>query len=712
MMVKLRWRSFGRRQVWLAVIGLMGLGCGAYAWQAVLQSRSPNVLLITLDTTRADRLQCYGYSPALTPALDSLAAEGVLFERAYTPVPMTLPSHATMMTGLYPPEHGLVANGRGRLDEHHSVLAEIFRDAGYDTAAFVASFVLHSTFGLQRGFATYDDDLTNSDPTEFGLHRQQDGRQIVDSALAWLQQRRGRRFFCWVHLYDAHEPHVSHADEFGDRFQDHLYDGEIAYVDRQIARLVKYLEANGPRERTVIVVVADHGEGLGDHEEQHHGLTLYNAVVQVPWIWSGPGIARTGRRIVQPVSLVDLRPTLLSSVGLRDPARTSGRSLQAALSGGELETVACYSATDVPMLDLGWSPLQSLTTAEWKYIRSPEVELYDMIADSQETQNVAAAHPDQVRALEDQLATLERNMVQGQPVAVKLSPKEMQKLNSLGYPGGGNSIRQPAARGRVLPDIKRMLPFHNRVEAARRLMSEGDLAEAEMRIREVIDEAPDFMAAQTSLASVLASQKKFAESRELLESVLEHEPDNVQARFQLGSTFVENQQFAEAAAEFRRSLAVDPNAEKSMFELAQVLVKVDRVAEAEQMFHETLEHDPMHVGARVSLANLLLSQKRAAEAEQQYRQALIYAPGSVRAHGRLAILLAQQNRVAEAEQHFQRALELAPNSAHVRLNYATFLIGQARVGEAISQLVEAHLLNPDDPETNRRLQQARSRQQK
>lgn len=712
MMVKLRWQPFRRRYVWLAVIGLAGLACGTLTWQAVLQSRRPNVLLITLDTTRADRLQCYGYSSGLTPALDSLAAEGVMFERAYTPVPMTLPSHASMMTGLFPPEHGLVTNGRGRLDPHLSVLAEVFRDARYDTAAFVASFVLHSTFGLQRGFATYDDDLTHSDPSEHGLFRQRDGRQVVDSALAWLQQPRRGPFFCWVHLYDAHEPHMTHVDEFGDRFQDRLYDGEIAYVDRQVGRLLQHLKAHGLRERTVVVVVADHGEGLGDHEEQDHGLTLYNAVLQVPWIWAGPGVAHPGRRISQPVSLVDLRPTLLASVGLRDPAHPSGRNLRDALSGGELEAVASYSATDVPLLDLGWSPLQCLTTAEWKYIRSPEVELYDLTTDSQETRNVAPAHPDRVRALEGQLAAWERKMVKRQGVAVKLSAKELRTLKSLNYVAGGNPVRPPAATGRTLPDVKRMLPFYNRVEAARRLLSEGDVTEAEAQIRKVVDEAPDFLAAQTSLASVLARQKKFAESREFLDNVLAHEPDNAQARFQLGGIFIENQQFTEAAEEFRKSLAVNPNAEESMFALAQVRVKLGQVEEAEQVFHEVLEHDPLHANARVAFANLLLGQKRAAEAEIQYRQALIDAPGSVEAHGRLAILLAQQNLLPEAEQHFQRAVELAPNNADVHFNYATFLMGQSRVGEAVGQLEEAHRLNPEDPQTKMRLQQARSRLQK
>jgi arylsulfatase A-like enzyme len=322
-------------------LGLSALALGLFGWRSLAVSPRPNVLLITLDTTRADRLGCYGYTPALTPAIDGLAARGVLFERAYTPAPLTLPSHASMMTGLFPPEHGLLVNGRGRLGENVSTLAEVFRDAGYDTAAFLGSFVLHSKFGLDRGFKEYDDDMTNTDPTEDGLHRQRDGIWVVDSALAWLQKRRTKPFFCWVHLYDAHAPYLAHTEDFGDRFADSPYDGGIAYVDLQVQRLVNHLEGNGLTEQTLIVVVGDHGESLGEHDEKEHGLTLYGSVLRVPWIWAGPGATSAGRRVLQPVSLIDLRPTLLETVGLGEPSRASGRSLHAALVGRPIDPESC-----------------------------------------------------------------------------------------------------------------------------------------------------------------------------------------------------------------------------------------------------------------------------------------------------------------------------------------------------------------------------------
>jgi arylsulfatase A-like enzyme/Tfp pilus assembly protein PilF len=703
-----RWEPFRRRRVGLVVFGLAALATGLLGWRAVVHSRPPNVLLITLDTTRADRLGCYGYALALTPTLDALAAEGVLFERACTPAPLTLPSHASMMTGLYPPEHGLVSNGRGRLDENIPTLAESLRDAGYDTAGFIGSFVLHSKFGLQQGFASYDDDMTNTRPTEHGLHRQRDGVQVVDSALAWLTQRRTKPFFCWVHLYDPHNPYLAHADEFGDRFQDRPYDGEIAYVDRQVQRLVKHLDSNQFRERTLVVVVGDHGENLGEHDEEEHSLTLYDSVLHVPWIWAGYGASAKGRRVPQPVSLVDLRPTILEAVGLRDRGPTSGRSLVAALSGKNIAAGNCYSATDDPLLEHGWSPLRSLTTAGWKYIRSPEVELYDLLSDPQEALNLAAARPEQVQELELQLAALERTMVVRQGEAVNLSTHERRALESLGYARAQDSLYQPVAPGEQLPDVKRMLPLYNEVEAAHKLLFKGDAPAAEKRLRELSDRAPDYTRPRRYLAEALTRQKKLSESREVLQTVLKQDPDNSEAHFQLGVVCWEERQFPEAVKEFRRALVINPNAEGSLFALAQALVQIGQLPEAEQSFRQALDQDPAHVEAHVALGNLLGRQKRTAEAEQHYRQALKYTPGLVEAHDRLAILLAGQQRLDEAGEHFQQAAELSPKNAELQYNYGSCLLLQGRRDEAIRSLEEALRLNPQHLQAKMRLEQARS----
>jgi arylsulfatase A-like enzyme/Tfp pilus assembly protein PilF len=707
-MGKSNWQPFRRRPVRLAVLGLSALALGLFGWRSLAVSPRANVLLITLDTTRADRLGCSGYARALTPTLDELAARGVIFERAYTPAPLTLPSHASMMTGLYPPEHGLITNGRGRLDDRIPTLAEIFRDAGCDTAAFVGSFVLHSKFGLERGFALYDDDMTNTRPTEHGLHRQRDGARVVDSALAWLQKRRKKPFFCWVHLYDAHFPYDPHVDEFGERFKDAPYDGEIAYLDRQIQKLLNYLQANRLSSETLIVVVADHGESLGDHEEAEHGLTLYNSALGVPWIWAGPGIPAAGRRVPQPVSLVDLRPTLLEAVGLPDRGATSGRSLCAALAAKEIEPGNCYSATDDPLLEHGCSPLRSLATANWKFIRTPEVELYELSSDPQETRNLAADRPEQVRKMDEELKLLEGTMTATAAAAVELSSKERQALASLGYLGGKAAPSQPAPEGKELPDVKRLLPIYKKLQAAHRLLVGGDATGAEERLRELSREAPDYLPAQRYLAVALKKQNRLGESREIIEQVLERDPDDSEAHFERGAGFWEQKRFAEAAEEFRESLAINPHAEGSLFALAQALVQLGQFDEAERSYREALEQDPVHVEAHVSLGNLLKSQKRVAEAEEHYREALKYTPGLVEAHDNLAILLSEQERWAEAGEHFRRAVELAPQNPQLQYNFGTFLLLTGHFDEAVRALEESVRLDPQHPQAGKRLERARS----
>jgi arylsulfatase A-like enzyme/Tfp pilus assembly protein PilF len=699
-----RWQSFRRRRLGLLACALAALTIGFTGWRAFALSRRPHVLLITLDTTRADRLGCYGYGPAFTPALDSLAAQGVLFEKACTPAPLTLPSHASMMTGLYPPEHGLITNGRGRLASSVPVLAETFHDAGYDTAAFVGSFVLSSKFGLQRGFTTYDDDMTNTEPTEYGLHRQRDGRRVVDAALAWLQLRE-RPFFCWVHLYDAHHPYLSHADEFGEQFEERPYDGEIAYVDRQVGRLVDFLHANRLWERTLVVVVGDHGESLGEHNEEEHSLTLYNSVLRVPFLWAGRGATAAGRRVTEPVSLIDLRPTLLETAGLRDPARTSGRSLCAALVGGQVAARDCYAATDDPLLEHGWSPLRSLTTAAWKYIRSTEVELYDLASDPQELRNLASDRPMPVKEMEEKLAALERSMAMRQGESVELSPQERRALTSLGYLGGQNSRNAVAASGDQLPDVKRMLPVQNAVDRARKKFSSGQLAEAERESRSILTDTPNYVEAELLLAESLAAQEEFAAAREVLDRILARDARQSKAHFQIGLMEIAQNRRESAVQHFLQELDAKPDQVGVLYNLGLTFAQLGQPQEARRYYEEALELDPMYVNAHIALG-LALTQERPQEAAEHYRRALAYNPGAVEAHANLAILLAGQQQMKEAEEHFAAAARLDPRNPETRFNYGTFLMVSGRPGEAINELSEALRLKPDHAQARERLQQA------
>ena len=694
-----------KRAVLGSVLVLMAipLAGGIWWWSS---RPTINILLITLDTTRADRIGCYGYQPAQTPTLDELAAKGVRFERAYTPAPLTLPSHSSLMTGLYPPEHGLRTNGKGKLPTEIPTLAENLTKAGYDTGGFVASFVLNAKFGLNRGFAAYDDDMSGTDPTEHGLHRQRPGSRVVDLALNWLRQPRRKPFFCWVHLYDPHFPYVPHTDEFGDRFQKRPYDGELAYVDGQVKRLLAHLDSTGQRERTLIVVVGDHGEGLDEHGEHEHGVTLYNSVLHVPWIWSGPHV-KSGGLIKQPVCLVDFWATLADTLGTSRPVQQSGRSLRKALQGGEISPGEYYGATDDPLLEHGWSPLRSLTTVQWKYIRTPDVELYDLLADPHETKNLASARPAQIKDCEQRLAALERRMTPREGAGVLLSPQEERALRSLGYLAG--DAKELPAQGEPLPDVKRMLPRHNALNRVRDQLAAGKLAEGEQALRRLLAEDPKHLKPQFLLAEVLIAQSNYTDGQQLLNEIIKHHPDESDAWFQLGLIEAAQQRDAQAVPHFLKALQLKSDQIGAMYNLGLALTRLGKPNEAQSYLEEALEIDPAFVNAHIALGTAISVQGGVVEAIDHYRQALAYDSGAVEAHSNLAILLTGQNQMGEAGQHFAQAAKLAPDNPETRFNYGTFLLVTGQPQQAATEFEATLRLKPDHEQARQRLQGIRGK---
>src|SRR5579871_5279637 len=416
-------------RIWGAIVGLLAIGMAA-AYCLWPRTRL-NVILVTLDTTRADRIGCYGYPRARTPALDALAERGILFEAARTPIPVTLPAHASMLTGLYPPEHGLHSNSRARLGAKVPCLTEILRDAGYDTGAFVGSFVLNSKFGLNRGFQTYDDDLSSSESSNPLADRRRSGRVVVDSALAWLQSPRERPFFCWVHLYDPHFPYEARQETFGEEFVERPYDAGIAFADRQVQRLRDFLRDKQLEETTLVIVAGDHGESLMEHNEPEHGFLLYDSTLRVPFILSGPKFFKSGARVSTPVSLADLMPTVLDCLELPLRTPTSGQSLKQALIGQSIASRPLYAETDIPFLDNRWAPLHAVVSGNWKYIETTRAELYDLSKDAAESQNLVESESSQASEMRRLLHEIWGKMKPRDANSVSLSAEERRIMESL-----------------------------------------------------------------------------------------------------------------------------------------------------------------------------------------------------------------------------------------------------------------------------------------
>ncbi len=696
-----------QRRLVFAVTVFAGFVAAAYLSGFFSRSRPTiNVLLITLDTTRADRLGCYGYQKAATPALDGLAAQGVLFERAYSPAPLTLPSHATMFTGLYPPEHGLRTNGRGRLDPSIPTLPKIAADAGYDTGAFVASFVVDSKFGLDPGFAVYDDDLSTVEAADEAIHRQRDGKLVVDAALAWLKQPREKKpFFCWVHLYDPHFPYLDHEAQFGTQFAGRPYDAEIAYTDLQIKRLLAQLDAAGLAEQTLVVVVGDHGEGLGDHVERTHGYTLYESTQHVPFLFRLPGKVAAGYRAAEPVPLTDLTPTLIDLLGLGKPAAMTGRSVTTALSGKPIEGRACFAATDDPFLQNGWSPLQCLVSGDWKYIRTTKPELYNLQLDPGETNNVAGQDKPQLAKMELLLDDLLRGLVPRQTASVQLSAEERRALESLGYLGGRRD-GAAAATGDELPDVKDMLPFDVASQEAQDLLHAGKIKPAIERFRAIIAKSPAHLASRVFLGEALQHAGQLKEAIASYQEALKIKPDSANALVHLGAAYVTQGRINDAITQFDEAVRVEPESSAARYNLGLALAQLNRLDEAVEHYHAAIQHDEAFPDVHAALGNALITLGQSDEAIQQFQQEVKINPRAVEARMNLAVLLSKSDPQA-AHGYLLEAVKLAPTNPQAQYNLGAFLLLQDKASEAITPLAEALRLMPDHPRAKNELEKAR-----
>lgn len=687
-----------RRKRWLvltcgATVLLIGAGLAYYS-QTYWPHRL-HIILVTLDTTRADRIGCYGYSPAKTPALDALAREGVLFERTYTPVPLTLPSHASLFTGLYPPEHGLLINGRGRLADQIPVLAEMLRDANYDTAAFVSSFVLDSKFGLERGFQTYDDDLSGAGPVHDSSHRRRPGDEVMHAALKWLEARTTRPCFCWIHLFDAHAAYDPRPDVFGDAFLEQPYDAGVAYADRQLQKLLDLLRTHKWAARSLVVVVGDHGEGLMDHHEESHSLQIYDATMRVPMVIAGPAVHKPGHRVLSPVSLVDLLPTILDCAGLPERRNLSGRRLTPALAGQALEERACYVATDAPFVLEGWAPLHGVVTQNWKYIHTVRPELYDLSVDPQESHNLADAQPARLRELADVLQEIESRMQSRQALDVKLSAQEQKTLESLGYAAGRGSAMS-AESTEHLPDVKDMIVHHNRIESARLLLGEGQLLEAVNAAGSVLEQRPHYASARMLLGDAQMLQMKYPAAAETYKTALTDRPQDPFLHARLGSALAAQEQDQGALDEYRQALEIDPGFAQCHLDLAQVLLRLGNLVEGTRELEEAIHCDPALLEAHMQLGRLMSRTGRSREATAHYDTVLKLDPTHTIARLNLASALSNQGRVVEAAAQARKASELDPQSFDAKFHLASILLLQNRPDEAIVTLREALKLRPED----------------
>lgn len=622
--------------------------------------------MITIDTLRADHLGSYGYSNATTPHLDQLAREGVRFEKAFTPVPLTLPAHASILTGTYPSYHGIRDNSGFVLPREQATLAEILQKSGYATAAFVGAFVLDSKFGLDQGFDHYYDDfdLTRYENVSPG-YIQRRGDIVVQQALHWLEQNRRNRFFAWVHLYDPHDPYTP-PEPYASRHPARPYDGEIAFTDTNVGSLVSWLRKNQLDENTLIVVVGDHGESLGEHGEDKHGFFIYNASLHVPLIVRFPRAENAGKVVFSHVSSVDLLPTIAQILQIDRallPRTIQGNGLLSLILGKAPNYRAdLYAECYYPRLQFGWSELRAIISGSHKYVLAPKPELYDLSRDFDEKNNLLSEN--QVLAnrlrqnLKDLIASFTNKTTAGQAQS-RLDPETIEKLRSLGYVAlsmgdAGNDDFQSR------PDPKDEIGTYNQLVDLFELSSRGDYQSVIPRYREIVGKQP---------------QLKIV-------------------RYKLGQAYFHTGNYEAALEEFKQAIALSGDAALAAFDLAQTYMKLNRIDDAILGFQRTLQLDPEHHRARTNLGVLYKNQGRIKEAIAEFQKALEIVPNSVYALNNLGHAYSLAGRHLEAVEILKKAIALSPDQALLYANLGVIYQRMGLMEEAQQQFEKARQLNP------------------
>ena len=640
----------------LLTLLLLSLYAGATTPPKPVAAVHPNIILITLDTTRADRMGFLGSTRGLTPNLDALAKQSVVFSRAYAHVPLTTPSHASIFTGTYPQYNHLNYMGQPLADDL-PYLPDLLKHNGYRTAAFVGSMIIDNknpvAAGFGRGFGTYDAPFHNRAKGEDRYKSvERRAEAVVDSVLSWLNKPRQGPFFIWVHCYDAHAPYDP-PEPYKTRYASEPYDGEIAYTDSAMGKLFAGLRARGLYDKAVIAVMADHGEGLGAHGEQRHGVFLYDDTIHVPLLFKLPGQRLAGEHLEGRVRLVDVAPTLLQEAKLPVPAAMQGESLVGVMTAGSATSPQnadrpAYAESDYAHRAFGWSALRSWRTGKYLYVDAPERELYDQSIDPGALKNLAPEARAVADTMQAQSDAFRRKTARTESARATLSPEQSESLRALGYVGTDTSpVAEGADRG---PDPKGRTLAVDLLDDALVAIQEHEDKEAIPKLQGVLKVEPNTALAYLELGRAYIHIKEPQNALSYLRTAVEKLPEDAMAHFLLGRALVETGNWSEAAPQFEAVLPHAPTSSDLHFYLAVVYERTKKIPEAMKQFRETLALKPDHFRSNLLLGRLLVMQGESAGAIPYLREAVKIDPKSIDAH----VILANAYAQAGQKKNFER----------------------------------------------------------
>jgi arylsulfatase A-like enzyme/Flp pilus assembly protein TadD len=653
--------------------------CRRAAEPDLIRKSQLNILLITIDTLRADAVGAYGRGGGITPWIDRLAASGARFSNAHAHNVVTLPSHVNLLSGLLPSQHGVHDNSGFRVPATIETLPRLLKSHGYDTGAFVSAFPVESRFGLARGFDVYDDRFTSAETPAF-LVQQRSGRDTVAGARRWLDQPRARAWFCWIHIYEPHFPYASPAP-FASRFADPYY-GEVAAADDALAPVLEPILKAGRQGRTFVVLTSDHGEALGDHGESTHGVFAYEATLKVPLVVFDPR-SRGPVVVDEAARHVDVLPTILDAVGVPQPSGLSGHSLLPAVNGAKpadaSRTDATYFESLSASLNRGWAPLEGVIEGSMKYIDLPIPELYDLRTDPREERNLASSQPERVRELKTELQQLRGSRSNVSSASETADTRE--RLRSLGYVASGR--RHLPSRITEADDPKKLIGLDTRLQEVMGLYLRGDLPGALTACRELVRQRPDMALSLFYLAHLERESGDLESAVRTLKKAVALAPENTEAVALLGAYLTQAGHASEAVELLDR---VNGDDIEVMTSRALALARLGRSQDALATLARARDLDPSNAQLLTQTGTVQLMAGDPVRAREAFESALRADPSLARAHSSLGALDIEDRRAAEAIAHWRAATTLDPREFETVLALGVSLARRGRAAEARAAL--------------------------
>jgi arylsulfatase A-like enzyme/predicted Zn-dependent protease len=642
-----------------------------------------NVILLTLDTLRADHLSCYSPGKVQTPNLDSLAAGGTLFETCISQTPLTLPAHATILSGTYPLYHQVRDNGGFLVPEKLELISETLQRQRFATAGFIAAYVLHSKWGINQGFDHFADNFDMAKYNSISLGKvQKRADEVLGEAETWLRKNSGKRFFSWIHLYDPHTPYEP-PPPFRELYADHPYRGEVAYLDSELGKFFDFLKAENLWDNTIIVVTGDHGESFGEHREQGHGFYIYESTVRVPLIIRAPRSFPV-KRVERIVEHVDIVPTILDMLDVPQPAAIQGRSLLGLMLGrSEKGFDAAYTETYYPRLHFGWSELSALYTGKWKYIKAPDAELYDLPADRGEERNLAQRQSLDSRRLKRSLVEFQSRQGRAAlapPGTGKLDRDALEKLAALGYV----TSSAKASSTSILIDPKDKIDLYNKLDTAKQLMAKDRLDEAVALVRSIIAADPEMVDVHMMLGNLFFRQRKFRPALDAFGEVLKRRPDYNFAMLNVLYCLKQLGEWQECLREIERFRVLFPDDPALYYEEGEVLTAQRKFKPALIALQKSLALDSANARACKKMGEIYFLQGEYEKAAGFIRKGIELSPEQQKSHFDLAVIDETRGDATAAEANYRRELQINPRNFMASYNLAELLRKGKRQDEALT----------------------------